>query len=103
MHFPALKTPLEQATAQGRKILQLDAVPPAQPDIGANCALRTHPVVANAFECEYAECHFLRESSENKLHLPALSVAVRPVSSDYHDFGTKRRLQIGSYSLTSRS
>jgi hypothetical protein len=45
----------------------------------------------------------LRESSENKLHLPALSVAVRPVSSDHHDFGTKRRLQVGSYSLTSRS
>jgi hypothetical protein len=73
---PGLAThfaPVQKASAQKRKFLDLNAESPCQSQIGSHRTTCPYPVVSHAFEFEYAASQIVSKSAEYKLHLCAPS------------------------------
>src|ERR1700683_2830717 len=62
-------TALQNAPAQQRQFLYLDAVSPYQSEIGPDSKWSPHPIHGNASEREHAASQILCEACENELHL----------------------------------
>jgi hypothetical protein len=93
---------LENATAQQRQLLYLDAVSPYQSEIGPDGKCGPYAIRGNAFKREHAASQILSEARENELHLcaPSRTSLQFPghTGSGRHARLGERRLQVGPYS-----
>jgi hypothetical protein len=65
--------PLQNASAQKRQFLYLDAVSAYQGEIGSHRECRPDAIHGYAFECKHAASQILLEARQNELHLGAPS------------------------------
>ncbi len=94
---------LQQAAAQQRKVLDLDAIAARLLQVGAHGTFRTDSVLAHSLESKDTEAGNLSEARKHVLEFGGLGFCERLLCLGHKGYRDVRRFSDGSYSKTRRS